>query len=90
MKTIKIDICRHCPLRQSYFCTHESADGMRIDNLDIIDPNCPLEDFNLKTHELLIKLSDLIEQFRDGEIDEDDSEYIKSVLNEVNLCIKRG
>jgi hypothetical protein len=44
MKQIKVDSCRHCPLRYGKECSHQSVENMFINNLDIIEPNCPLED----------------------------------------------
>jgi hypothetical protein len=37
-----------------------------------------------QTKDLIVKLKDLIEQFRDGDIDEEDDEGIKSILGEVD------
>jgi hypothetical protein len=45
MKIIKVDCCKHCPFRhQNNYCTNEAAFDMDLDDIDIVDQNCPLED----------------------------------------------
>ena len=45
MKQIKVDSCNNCPfIEHGVLCTHPSTSGMVIDDNDIIDPDCPLED----------------------------------------------
>jgi hypothetical protein len=50
MKHIKVESCEHCPLRfrhpvgnKSSECTHAETEGMQLDNIKIIHPECKLE-----------------------------------------------
>lgn len=60
MKVIKVEKCKTCPLvfkqytaphhsfygpTREYYCKHSSAEGMDIDNPEIIHPDCLLEDY---------------------------------------------
>ena len=50
MKLIKVDCCKHCPLKcrsflsGEYECQHPTEEGMELDDLSIIHPDCPLDD----------------------------------------------
>ena len=51
-KIIEIDCCEHCPLIETSklwytprnLCGHPDAEGMHIENILKIHPECPLED----------------------------------------------
>jgi len=53
MKQIKVDCCGNCPLRYESFlmgygkinrCGHQAIEGMELNDLSIVNPDCPLED----------------------------------------------
>jgi predicted RNA-binding Zn-ribbon protein involved in translation (DUF1610 family) len=54
MKVLKIRCCLHCPLKhfgydvdmnKIYFCDHPATEGIELKDLNIIHPECKLEDY---------------------------------------------